>query len=390
VIALDSFAINTLDLNEKNSIAGKVMKTNLLLILAAFVLSASIVSAQSSRDLILENGVPAHAKLDEVYRRFSEGYRKLDAASVTALYTETAAYLAPRSDIQIGRQKVLGNFSSFFDSVKKQNGKLEITFRIVQREIDKNLAFDVGIYTLTSINEKGVSRTDSGKFVVVAKREKGDVWRFQVDGYSDLPSVPLNNQKPQSGGNGTVTQAELQTIRRAIEGQYAKLTEILKIKDFDGFQALRTPDFSAVALNGEPQSNEQMVARTRLLLSVIQPPIEAGFEILNINPRSNENVVVTIRQRFSRMQNIAGKARPIATAVTQDETWVKMPGGEWKLKFVENEKDLLRVIDCKRVEPGTPYEPNAPPYKPSAPDPLITEKDWKMFSSRFSPNVCNN
>jgi ketosteroid isomerase-like protein len=65
---------------------------------------------------------------------------------------------------------------------------LEISFRIVQRQVDKNLAYDVGVYTLTSFNQKGESSKDSGKFVVVARREKDDSWRFQVDGYSALPN----------------------------------------------------------------------------------------------------------------------------------------------------------------------------------------------------------
>lgn len=151
----------------------------------------SAAFAQTSDDavkssLVLEQGVAPHAGLDGVYRRFSEGYKKLDAAAVINLYSESAAYLAPGSAIQIGRQKVSQIFTGFFNSVKQQNGRLEISFRIVQRQIDKNLAYDVGIYTLSSFNQKGESSRDSGKFVVVAKREKGNDWRFQVDGYSAL------------------------------------------------------------------------------------------------------------------------------------------------------------------------------------------------------------
>lgn len=169
------------------------MKTHLFLIFAAIVLFVSSASAQVAPDLTLDSGVAAHKGLDEVYRRFSEGYRKLDPALVANLYSETAAYLAPGDNIQIGRQKILEGFKRFFDSVKKENGKLAISFRIVQRQIDKDLAYDVGVFTLTSTNEKGEARRGGGKFVVVAKREKDDVWRFQVDGYSDLPKAQ-NNQ----------------------------------------------------------------------------------------------------------------------------------------------------------------------------------------------------
>lgn len=164
-----------------------------LIAVAAFIfLSCLTASAQTSNNvvedsLVLEQGVAPHKRLDEIYRRFSEGYKKLDAASVVNLYSETAAYLAPGSNIQIGRQKVSEIFTGFFDSVKKRKGRLEISFRIAQRQVDKNFAYDVGIYTLTSFNEKGESSKDSGKFIVVAKREKSDIWRFQVDGYNALP-----------------------------------------------------------------------------------------------------------------------------------------------------------------------------------------------------------
>lgn len=159
---------------------------------AVFVFSSCLSTlAQTSTgttesSLVLEQGVTPHKGIDAVYRRFSEGYKKLDAASVANLYTDTAAYLAPGSNIQIGKQKVTGIFNSFFESIKQQNGRLEISFRIVQRQVDKTIAYDVGIYTLTSFNQKGESNKDSGKFVVVARREKDDSWRFQVDGYSAI------------------------------------------------------------------------------------------------------------------------------------------------------------------------------------------------------------
>ena len=140
--------------------------------------------------LVLEEGVAAHKDLGEIYRRFSEGYKKLDAAAVANLYTETAAYLAPGQNLDIGRQKVLETFTKFFDSVRQRNGRMEISFRIAQRQAEQSLGYDVGIYTLTSFNEKGEARTSKGKFMVVAKPEKDGVWRFQVDGYNDLPKPP--------------------------------------------------------------------------------------------------------------------------------------------------------------------------------------------------------
>lgn len=140
------------------------------------------------KKLVLDSGVAAHRGLDAVYGKFSEGYLKLDPKLVGGLYTQSASYLVPGQNIKNGRGSIEADFASFFDSVRKDNGKLDISFRITQRKVDRTLAYDVGIYTLTSTDAKGKSSIGRGKFVVVAVKEKGDIWRFQVDGYSDLPA----------------------------------------------------------------------------------------------------------------------------------------------------------------------------------------------------------
>lgn len=150
-------------------------------------------------------------------------------------------------------------------------------------------------------------------------------------------------------------------LRRELEAQYAKLVKAIGDKDYDAFMALRTPDFSTRPLTGQPQNAEQMAARARLLLQVIQQPIDVSFEILDLNVKG-DTAVVTIRQRFSRMQQVEGQLRKLETGVTQNETWVKTPGG-WKLKFVENECDLVRIVDGKSVDPARHYGVDTPPCK---------------------------
>lgn len=161
----------------------------LLFLISIVLLSiAGSVSAQppDQRALSLGPGVEEHKEIDAVYARFDEGYRKLDAVLVAGLYTETAAYLPPGGEVQTGRQKIRENFNGFFDSVRKQNGKLRISFRILQRKVNADLGYDVGIFTLVSTDAGGRSQTSTGKFVVVAVRGKDGVWRFQVDGYNSM------------------------------------------------------------------------------------------------------------------------------------------------------------------------------------------------------------
>ncbi len=164
-----------------------LMKIKLVKILVWILLSLLTVAAQSpEKELVLETGVAPHTKVDDVYRRFSQAYKKLDAEAVTNLYTDNALYLAPDSDVIRGREKILANFSGFFNSVKTNGGSLTISFRILDRSISNDLAYDVGIYTLTEKSAKGEPRTGRGKFVVVARKIKNGDWRFHIDSYSDL------------------------------------------------------------------------------------------------------------------------------------------------------------------------------------------------------------
>jgi hypothetical protein len=91
------------------------MKTNLPAFFLLFILAVPAVFAQSSPELSLEKGVAPHAKIDDIYRRFSEAYKKLDARTVANLYTDDAFYLSPGSDIKRGREKILAVFSGYFD-----------------------------------------------------------------------------------------------------------------------------------------------------------------------------------------------------------------------------------------------------------------------------------
>ncbi|HEX8564072.1 MAG TPA: serine hydrolase [Pyrinomonadaceae bacterium] len=173
------------------------MKTDLLIALAVSLLLVSTALAQPPQELILDKGVAPHAGIDDVYRRFSEAYKKFDFEAVTNLYTEDAFYLSPGSDIKRGREKIVAEFSGYFNSVKNAGGTLAVSFQILDRRVSGDLAYDVGIYTVTEKAKNGEARAGRGKFVVVARRMSSREWRFQVDAYNGLPK-PQNNSTQTS------------------------------------------------------------------------------------------------------------------------------------------------------------------------------------------------
>ena len=156
------------------------------LLLLSLLLLVSLSANAQTNELVLEKGVLAHKGIDDIYRQFSEAYRALNSETVTNLYTESAAYLAPDDDILQGREKIRASFKGFFDSVRKDGRTMTISFQIFQRKANKFMAYDVGIYTLRSFKDGKEIGMGQGKFVVVAVKEKDDKWRFQVDGYSGL------------------------------------------------------------------------------------------------------------------------------------------------------------------------------------------------------------
>lgn len=146
----------------------------------------AVAAHAQTGELTLDKGVAPHKQIDSIYARFSDSYRTLDASKVTALYTETVAYLPPDSPILYGRGEVAPTFKSFFESVASEGRTMTISFRIHQRRADKKMAYDVGVYTIRQFKDGKEVGTGSGKFVTVAVREKDGQWRFQVDGYSGL------------------------------------------------------------------------------------------------------------------------------------------------------------------------------------------------------------
>lgn len=157
------------------------------------LLCGSLAAAQAEADLTLDEGVKAHSGVDAVYKDFSEGYRTLKPETVADLYTEDAAYLSPGDDVTTGRPAILENFTGFFERIRDRGQTMTIRFRILQRKIDKNMGYDVGIYTLNYYKDGESVSESQGKFVGVLVKGKDGKWRFQVDGYSDLKPRPKNN-----------------------------------------------------------------------------------------------------------------------------------------------------------------------------------------------------
>lgn len=131
----------------------------------------------------------AEREIDQVYEQFSQAYDSLDAALVAPLYTEETLYLDDSSEegVRRGREEVLRSFRDQFATARERGSKLKISFRIIDRAVDGDLAYDVGYYKYEAFPKEGDAFQAAGKFVTVLRRGSDGRWRFHVDAFSGAP-----------------------------------------------------------------------------------------------------------------------------------------------------------------------------------------------------------
>lgn len=149
-----------------------------VLLLSTALVASVPLAAQAAR----------HDGIDAVYREFVSGYARLDPDQVAALYTQDALYVSSRSPAEIGREAIRANFAGFFDAVRADGATLQLQFRIVERRVEDDAAWDLGFYHLRRVVGDSLGRPSVGRFVTGSVRDEGGRWRFVLDSFeqSDL------------------------------------------------------------------------------------------------------------------------------------------------------------------------------------------------------------
>lgn len=161
----------------------------LLLLFIAFLLTGCAAQTDTSTPYEADATVSAEddrAAIDAVYDRFTAAYDALDPEAVVALYTDDAYYLPSGTAILKGKDSLRTQFA-FLARTKEVGGDLDLSFRIIDRGIDGDLAYDIGYYRLASKQTDGTERVGVGKFITILKRQPDGTWLFQADGFSGAP-----------------------------------------------------------------------------------------------------------------------------------------------------------------------------------------------------------
>ena len=124
--------------------------------------------------------------LNAVYGHFSNAFNELDATIMESIYSEDACYIPESQDqeITLGRDNIVALYETFFGKIKHKNAKIEVDFRVIERNIEGSSATDVGYYLIRfhpPIDNEEPSSEFAGKFVGVSKKKSDGKWYLTVD-----------------------------------------------------------------------------------------------------------------------------------------------------------------------------------------------------------------
>jgi len=123
--------------------------------------------------------------IEETNGKFVEAFNQGDAAGVAALYTDDATLLPPNREAIHGRQGVQDFWGGGI-----QMGIKDVTLTTVDVGGSGGTAYEIGKYTLKVQPEGQEGMTDSGKYVVIWKRQADGTWKLHVDIWNSSMPMP--------------------------------------------------------------------------------------------------------------------------------------------------------------------------------------------------------
>lgn len=142
-------------------------------------------------------------RLEEPYLEFSTAYEHLDAWLLVNVYSKNATLINVyngRAPISFrGRTGIQEFFKERFESAKKEEKTLAITFKISSRQKVDEGYLDNGFYLLKVSDPKTGTAQRFGKFSIVLQQESG-VWKFAVDTNASATQKEFESAIPIENG----------------------------------------------------------------------------------------------------------------------------------------------------------------------------------------------
>jgi ketosteroid isomerase-like protein len=131
-----------------------------------------------------------------LYENFVKAYDELDAEKLANLYTinAEALNLYDRSNPNSlkGKEDIKKYFAKFFQAIKDNNQKLQLTFKIIDRKKVGDNVLDNGFYRLEVLSPNKPSSFSFGKLSTVLELQDG-VWKFKTDATTNTDFIEYEN-----------------------------------------------------------------------------------------------------------------------------------------------------------------------------------------------------
>jgi uncharacterized protein (TIGR02246 family) len=157
--------------------------TTLLLCAVVFLNACGGTTTTAPQQTV--TAAPDPAPINDLRSRFEAAYNAGDAAGVTALYTDDAVSMPDHHAAVQGKAALQQYFQEVFAQYTTKLSLLSPDL-----EINGDVAHETGIYTMIMTPKAGGNAmTQSGKYLVVLKRQPDGLWRLHHD--IDNTSTPM-------------------------------------------------------------------------------------------------------------------------------------------------------------------------------------------------------
>ena len=115
-----------------------------------------------------------------------------DLEGTVSYYSDDASMLPPNAPIATGKQAIRAVWASLL------NPDVTVSWEVTKAEVARSgeLAYVMGVYSITAKNPKAKSQEDHGKLVEVWKKQADGKWKTVADIFnSDLPVAPAPAKK---------------------------------------------------------------------------------------------------------------------------------------------------------------------------------------------------
>jgi ketosteroid isomerase-like protein len=130
-------------------------------------------------------GAKTDPTLSKIAADFGAAVTAGNAAKVAMLYSNDATLMPPNEPAVKGRASIQGWFQKQMDG-----GAINLMLHPTESRISGDLAFEAGTYMFGLKPKEGQPVKDTGKYIVVLKKEGAD-WKISHDIFnSDMPMQP--------------------------------------------------------------------------------------------------------------------------------------------------------------------------------------------------------